>query len=266
MTFPVYLHAFGLRLHPHPVMELIGYTGGFQLYRYTRRRFPRSALPFEQNLWLIVGAIFGALVGSKVLAWIESFPDYWPHRLDPAAWIGGKTIVGGLLGGWAGVELAKKRLRISHSTGDAFVFPLIFGMAVGRIGCFLTGLEDHTCGIATTLPWGVNFGDGVYRHPAQLYDIAFLLVLALALLVWNRKPRPNGQLFRLFMLEYLLWRLGVEFLKPRYTHLGLSAIQFACAGGAGYILIRFMVAKSYGGGVEPPVRDGPESICARTTG
>src|SRR5437763_6125892 len=119
MTFPVYFHVFGQRLHPHPVMEVIAYTGGFQLYLLLRRRSPRAVVPFEQNLWLIVGAIFGALIGSKLLAWSESWPEY-AHAFSQqgfAVLAGGKTIVGGLLGGWAGVEIAKQFMHIRHSTG-----------------------------------------------------------------------------------------------------------------------------------------------------
>src|SRR5207247_4937631 len=144
-----------------------------------RRRAKRSgeALPVEPNLWIIVGAIIGAAAGSKLLALAENFHELWPHRADPRAWLAGKTIVGGLLGGWIGVEIVKNRLGITRSTGDLFVFPLIFGMAVGRIGCFLTGLEDHTHGVATSLPWGVDFGDGVRRHPTQLYEIAALIFI-----------------------------------------------------------------------------------------
>lgn len=232
VTFPVYIHLFGHRIHPHPVMEVIAYAGGFQFYRLTRGRFPRARTPFEQTLWILVGAVFGALIGSKLLAWVESWPDYWPHRHALASWIGGKTIVGGLLGGWAGVEIAKRIVGVRHSTGDTFVFPLIVGMAVGRVGCFLTGLEDHTYGLATTLPWGVNFGDGIFRHPTQLYDIVFLVALALLLAPVVGRTR-NGSLFRLFLAGYLGWRLFVEFLKPRYQHtpLGLSAIQLACLAG-----------------------------------
>ncbi|HZL34104.1 MAG TPA: prolipoprotein diacylglyceryl transferase family protein [Tepidisphaeraceae bacterium] len=241
MTFPYYFHFFGHRIHPHLLMEVLAYFLGFQLYLRQRRRWPRAAVSVEQNLWLIVGAIFGALIGSKVLAWLESAPDYWPHRFDPQGWIGGKTIVGGLLGGWAGVEIAKRRLAIRNSTGDAFVFPLILGMAVGRIGCFLTGLPDHTYGIASNLPWAVDFGDGIRRHPTQLYDIVFLTCLALALALCARRPYPNGQLFRLFLFAYLLWRFAVEFIKPRYTYFGLSPIQMACALGAIWVL-RLLIA------------------------
>lgn len=244
MTFPVFFHVFGHRLHPHIVMELVAYGGGFQLYRVTRDRWPRAKVPFQQTMWLLVGAVFGALAGSKVLAWAESWPDYWAHRFDLAAWATGKTIVGGLLGAWAGVEIAKRRLGIRHSTGDAFVFPLIFGMAVGRIGCFLTGLDDHTYGIATALPWGVDFGDGIFRHPTQLYDIAFLMSLAVSLWIWVRTSRPNGALFRAFLLAYLLWRLAVEFLKPTWKpYLGLSAIQVACALGAILLVVELRIRR-----------------------
>ncbi|HEY8665750.1 MAG TPA: prolipoprotein diacylglyceryl transferase family protein [Tepidisphaeraceae bacterium] len=233
VAFPVYFHIFGWQIPAHPAMELIAYTGGFQFYLLLRRRWAGQRLPFEQNLWLIVGAIFGAAAGSKLLAWWESFPEYWAHLSEEQILLGGKTIVGGLLGGWAGVEIAKKKLGIRQATGDLYVFPLIFGMSVGRIGCFLTGLPDHTYGVATALPWGVDFGDGIARHPTQLYDIAFLMVLGVVLLVRMRRPYRKGEIFRLFMLAYCAWRFAVEFIKPTYKpYLHLSAIQLACVGGA----------------------------------
>ena len=71
----------------------------------------------------------GAIAGAKMLAWAEQ-PDFsWQAIFTHAAWVQGKTIVGGLLGGWAGVEIAKKILGINVSTGDAYVFPLLGGMA-----------------------------------------------------------------------------------------------------------------------------------------
>jgi hypothetical protein len=80
MQFPVYFHLFGRSLHPHAVMEVLAYTGGFQLYLLLRRRWSSFAdspiVPIEKNLWMIVAAIFGALIGSKTLAWAESWVDY----------------------------------------------------------------------------------------------------------------------------------------------------------------------------------------------
>ena len=231
MHFPVEFHLLGRSVPAHNVFELIAYAGGFQLYLLLRRRgtAPRAAVPFEQNMWLLVGCVFGALFGSKILAMLESAPQYLAAaRTNPLAVLGGKTIVGGLLGGWVGVEIIKKKLAIRQSTGDLYVFPLILGIAVGRIGCFLTGLPDHTHGVHTNLPWAVNFGDGP-RHPTQLYEIVFLLILGIILAIRAQKPYFNGEVFRLFMLGYLAFRFFIEFIKPREVipYLNLSAIQIA---------------------------------------
>ena len=230
MQFPTYIHVFGVSVHPHMLFELLAYSAGFQFFLLVRRWWPRreAAVPMDQMMCLIVGGILGAAAGSKLLAWVESASHYWANRDNLAVLLGGKTIVGGLIGGWAGVEIVKKRLGIRHSTGDVYVFPLVLGMCIGRVGCFLTGLADHTCGVHTSLPWGVDFGDGP-RHPAQLYEIAFLLLLALALLLRLRTAAFNGELFRLFMLSYLSFRFLVEFIKPSDKPFGgLSAIQLAC--------------------------------------
>jgi len=234
MTFPFYLNFLGLRLHPHPVFEGLGYFTGARVYFAARRRDP-AALPLEKNLWLLVGAVFGAWAGSKLLAWAE-MPRYYLAlaRNDPTALLGGKTIVGGLLGGWGGIEFAKERLGILRSTGDAFVWPLALGTAIGRLGCFFTGLSDHTYGVATALPWGVDFGDGVSRHPTQLYESAFVLALAVGVGFGTRgRELPDGARFRLYFSGYFLFRFLIEFIKPRETPLaGLSAIQIASVAGA----------------------------------
>jgi hypothetical protein len=106
------------------------------------------------------------------------------------------------------------------------------GIAIGRVGCFLTGLADDTYGVATQLPWGIDFGDGVRRHPTQLYEIAFLALLA-AVLAWRaRRPYPRGDQFKRFMVGYLGWRLAVDFIKPPHvTLLGMNPIQLACIAG-----------------------------------
>ncbi|MFI5380119.1 MAG: prolipoprotein diacylglyceryl transferase family protein [Tepidisphaerales bacterium] len=175
-----------ISLYAHQILELAAYAAGFQLYLFLRRRWPRGpGLNAEQTAWIVIGVIFGALVGAKLLAWAESAPVYWQHRGDWRILIGGKTIVGAILGGWVGVELVKRRLGLSHPSGDIYVFPVILGMCIGRVGCFFGGLDDHTYGIATSVPWGVDFGDGIRRHPTQLYEVVFLMATA-GVLAWRQ--------------------------------------------------------------------------------
>ena len=94
-----------------------------------------------------------------------------------------------------------------------------------------------------------HFGDGP-RHPTQLYEIAFLIVLGIALLLRMRHSHENGRLFRLFMLGYLAFRFAVEFIKPVYNpYLGLSAIQIACLVGSACCLRSFLPGRAGAGEV-----------------
>ena len=135
-----------------------------------------------------------------------------------------------MIGGLIGVELTKKKIGVTVSSGDLMVYPLILAMIIGRIGCFLAGLEDGTFGVASNLPWAIDFGDGIRRHPTNLYEILFWIVLWIALSVYERKRHfTDGSRFKLFMVSYLLFRLFIEFIKPDYFFsFGLSVIQLAC--------------------------------------
>lgn len=230
MSFPVYLHLGSFRLHPHLVFETLAYAVAFRFYLWLRRR-KGDALDDGNRWWIIAAAAMGGAGGSKILYLFEYPQLTVRHLADPAFLLGGKTIVGALIGGLAAVECMKKRLKITRRTGDLFALPLCCGIAIGRIGCFLTGTEDHTAGVATMLPWGVNFGDGLLRHPTQLYEIVF--VLALAAILWRKMQQPHaeGDIFKLFMLSYFVFRFACDFLKPDVRVLaGLSSIQWACAG------------------------------------
>lgn len=232
------LHLGPFLIHPHPLLETLGYFLGFRLYVYLRRESGDVVVDIHRLL-VLTASIVGGAVGSKVLAWLENPAATLAQLSTPLALLGGKSIVGGLLGGLIAVELAKRHQGVHTHTGDLFSLPLIVGMAIGRIGCFLTGLDDHTFGVATTMPWGIDFGDGVLRHPTQLYEIAFLGLLALAVVHAGRRMRTGslvqGDQFKLFMVGYLAWRLAIDFLKPdlRWA-LGLSGIQLACVAGLIY--------------------------------
>ena len=179
----------------------------------------------------LAAAAIGALLGSRVLAVLEQMPGR-DLSIDRVFLPGsGQTIVGGLLGGWAAVELWKLCSGIRARTGDVFALPLCIGIAVGRIGCFLAGLADDTYGKPAQLPWAVDFGDGVPRHPTQLYEVAFLLVLACFLWRARRRLYPPGTCFRIFLTGYLGWRLFIDFLKPQPLIDGMNCIQWSCLLG-----------------------------------
>ncbi len=216
----------------HWLFELTAFAVGGQLYHHERRRCGAPAALHGAQFWILVGCLLGAAVGNK-LVYLLSDPQLWAeHWHDPQAWWGGQSIVGGLLGGLLGVELAKAVTGQRHSTGDLFVTPLLVAIGVGRIGCFLAGLADATYGNVTALPWGIDFGDGLPRHPTQLYEILFCAGLG-GVLAHYRQPLAAwpGLRFKLMLSAYLLWRLLIDGIKPlpAYWPGGLSGIQLVCA-------------------------------------
>lgn len=237
MTFPIWINLGIIKLHPHLVFEALAYFIGFRVYLHTRSK---EKLPVEQAMWVIVGAILGAAIGSKVLYWLEDPLNLIENWRSYTYLMEGKTIIGGLLGGLIGVEWIKKRIGITRSTGDDMALPIILGMAIGRIGCFMTGLDDHTYGTPTSWITGIDFGDGIPRHPTQLYEIIFLLLLGGLLLTWKRRMStrvPDGALFQLFMTGYLSFRFVIDFIKPTpHPFFGLNNIQLACVVGLIYYM------------------------------
>ncbi len=200
----------------------------------------------EKAMWVIVGAIFGAAFGSKLVYWFEDPIKTFHHWNNLTYMMEGKTIVGGLLGGLIGVESAKKIIGWKNSTGDDFVLPIAVGMMIGRVGCFLSGLDDHTYGIATTWFTGIDFGDGEKRHPTQIYEMVFLLFLVIILMVMKKKQFVvwEGYLFQLFMLSYLAFRFLIDFIKPTpHPYFHLNNIQLACILGMIYY-VQLLVKKS----------------------
>ena len=231
MTFPVWIELGPYRLHPHVVFELLAYFGGFRLYLRDRRR-RGDFLDSPRRWWVVAAAAAGAALGARLLALLECPAELWSGGGFPIERLAGKSIVGAIAGGWLAVEGAKRLGGIESRTGDLLAIPLAAAIAIGRIGCFLTGAGYHTFGDATTLPLAFDFGDGVRRLPMPLFEILFLAVLIAALVRWRSRSPAEGDLYRGFVGAYFSWRLVVDFGKHADCRwLGLSTIQWVTVLG-----------------------------------
>lgn len=243
MHFPVNIPIGSSSIPVHFVCETLSYFVGYRYYVWLRKN-THDSISNENRLIIFIGAAFGAFIGSHMVGILEN-PTLLKH-LNLVYFMGNKTIAGGMVGGLIGVELTKKRIGITASSGDLMVYPLILAMIIGRTGCFLAGLEDGTYGIVSNLPWAINFGDGVYRHPTNLYEILFWLLLWLVLWRTERKVKlSDGSRFKIFMASYLLFRFVIEFIKPDYFFsFGLGVIQLVCLAGILYYYKVFIHPKS----------------------
>ncbi len=233
MHFPVNI-PLGLSTVPvHFLCETLAYAIGYRYYIYLRKR-RQDTISNENRILIFIGAALGGFLGSHLLGILEK-PELL-NRVNIIYFMSNTTIVGGLLGGLIGVELIKKRIGVVTSSGDLMVYPLILAMIIGRTGCFLAGLKDGTYGIASSLPWAIDFGDGVRRHPTNLYEILFWLLLWITMNSIEKKRKfTDGSMFKLMMASYLFFRFLDEFIKPDYFFsFGLSVIQLACLAGIVY--------------------------------
>jgi phosphatidylglycerol---prolipoprotein diacylglyceryl transferase len=157
-----------------------------------------------------LGAIAGALLFGS---WNMTLADMWQI---------GHSIAGAIAGGVVAVEIFKWLNGIRGSTGGQFVAPLAVGIMVGRFGCFFAGLPDYTYGTPTDLLWGVDFGDGIRRHPVQLYESAAMAAFLIVYLIGIARGSPLflRQGFYLFVGWYALQRFVWEFIKPYPTVIG----------------------------------------------
>lgn len=196
----------------HFVFDLLALVSGVLTSLWFRRRYalqrPVGISHSNQHHYYLLALLLGLAVGSTLFGTLNLH----------LAGHGGiaKSMLGGIFGAIVAAEVFKYFAGIRQSTGLYFVPGLIVLIAVGRIGCFLAGLPDFTYGTATSLPWGVDFGDGVLRHPVQCYETFTLLAfLAVLLFSYPRQPQVwQRQGFYVFVLVYAGQRFLWEFLKP----------------------------------------------------
>lgn len=226
----------GLRIESYPVFVLLALLTGILLYRWQLRQ---DRIQGSNALYIAIFAISGGIIGAKlpiiIMYWQEL--NAAPHSLSVI--LSGRTIVGGLIGGTLGTWGAKRLFGIKERLGNQIAIPLAVSMAVGRIGCLLRGC---CYGEATTLPWGIDFGDHILRHPTQIYEMIFdgLLVL---FLIWKKQPgvRP-GELFTILINSYLSFRFWLEFIRvEKVFWLGLTGFQWLCVASLLYINRQFII-------------------------
>ncbi len=228
MTIPFEPILFGYNINIHLVLEYVAFFVAFRYYVFLRGK-SRDTINSNNRLSIILGAALGALIGSRLLGFLEN-PLIEISLQNLVQLLNTKTIMGGLFGGLLGVELAKKIIGEKQSSGDLFVLPIVLGIFIGRIACFLSGIKEFTYGRETTSIFGMNLGDDLLRHPTSLYELVFLILLFFMLNYIKKKVLlKNGDLFKIFMLIYFAFRFFIEFLKPNVFYIfGLSSIQLLC--------------------------------------
>lgn len=149
---------------------------------------------------------------------------------------GGRTIIGGVAGGWIAVEIAKRRLGIRSSTGLGWALALSAGEAIGRIGCWFNGC---CYGKVASVPWAL-WQHGALRHPTQLYSS--LSAAAIFGLVYAARRTRDP-----FAICLALWsgaRFVIEFFREPISGPGFPSLAQECC--LGFLAVAaFRLARAY---------------------
>jgi len=222
---PVAFSLGPLTVHWYGIMYLLA-IGSAWLIAQRRSLRADSPLSASQVEDLIVYGAFGVVLGGRFgYVFFYNF-DRW--LADPLwllrVWEGGMSFHGGLLGVMLAIALYCRKIKVSYLATMDFVAPLVpLGLCFGRIGNFI---GQELWGRVTDASWGMVFpkaGDGLARHPSQLYQ-AFLEGLVLfAIVYWfSSKPRPKTAVAAVFLIFYGIFRFVVEFVRQPDAHLSES--------------------------------------------
>ncbi len=192
----------------------IAYAAACAVFWWMARR---RGLADDTTLRVMLAGLIGGLVGANL---VQLFATGMP----------GKTIEGGIIGGWLAVELMKRYVGMTRSTGDLFALAIPAGEAIGRVACFIGGCCYGK--VATGLPWAV-YDHGALRHPTQLYlSFAALCCFGVLYALERRGVLPDRALFAIGGMLFCIDRFVVEFLRAGATMLGpITLAQAGCIVG-----------------------------------
>jgi phosphatidylglycerol:prolipoprotein diacylglycerol transferase len=186
----------------------------------------RLARKDDRLLVIYLAALLGAFLGARV---VYVLAEGWMHLGAPDMWrqlATGKSILGALLGGYAGVEIAKRAVKYSGVTGYWFALIAPVGIVLGRIGCLFQGCcLGRICAPAW---FTINDTAGTPRWPAVPVEILFNLAAIAVFFCLRKVSRLKGQHFPIYLMAYGGFRFSHEFLRdtPRVAG-SITGYQFA---------------------------------------
>jgi prolipoprotein diacylglyceryltransferase len=251
-VIPILWQSGPFAVQTHDVFSLLAVAVGLGLYYRSLRR---AGMLDDRIVTASLAVVIGGVVGARLItAW--EHPSYYTAAIAagaPIGWIiehSGKSILGALAGGYLAGAVAKRLLGYRGSTADHYALAIAVASAIGRVGCFLSELP---LGTATTLPWGMSVPAEaasafarcpdctLAMHPSMLYEVAFNLVAAVAIVRWRHRVVARGDLLKLYLVADFAFRFLVEFVRGNEIEaFGLTGPQLVLIPLIGLLVVHFV--------------------------
>lgn len=200
--------------------SLVGFIMMLNVYK-------SEGIPLIELDKLVTYVLLGAIVGARLGHILFYDPIYYwnnpievlPFRIQPTfqfTGLAGLSSHGGIFGALLAVYFYSRRFKRDYAW---FLDRLMIAGAV--LGGFIrlgNLMNSEIIGIPSNLPWAFIFTnvDQVPRHPAQLYEAIFYLILSISLYYILRSGKfyvRHGFIFGLGMTLIFTQRFLIEFLK-----------------------------------------------------
>ncbi len=207
---PVTIHMYGL-------MIAIGFLSALLL---TSHRGKKKGMDDDVIWGIFFCAIFGGLVGSRVLYYIVEFPQILKDPSILWNFKNGYVVYGGIIGGVLASYIYCRIKKVLFLEYFDLVMPAVsLAQGFGRIGCLCAGC---CYGRPTDAWYGITFQNsnfapnGIKLVPTQIISSIGDFVFC-GILLWyaGRKPKA-GRVGALWMLLYGVGRFVIEFLRNDY--------------------------------------------------
>lgn len=264
---PVLFEIGPVLIYTHDFFTVAGLLVGLALYYWELRR--RKMLCWE-IFWISIAAILGGGLGCRLITAWEHLPYYTTFGEVPFSYFvahSGKSIIGGIAGGYLAIKLSKKAFRYNISTGDCYAPAIPLAMAIGRVGCFLAELP---LGKPTDLPWGISASEEAASHfvscpycqqkmhPSMIYEIIFHLIAFGLILKYRNKVMVQGDTLKIYLLVAAVFRFLVEFVRANEVQfLGLTGPQIVLIPLTG-LLVWYFVKQWRSGIYKMPPAPAPD--------
>lgn len=205
---PILLETGSFVLYSYPLMFGLAWGVGYQIILAYQEELKLSSL----QIYLLLLTMFtSSWIGAK-LFFLLTLPSSYRNELLPefSFWMGGGLVfLGGLIFGLVAFLIWKKLTKFSFKYSFPMLLALVWGHAIGRLGCLLAGC---CYGSKTDLFWAIHL-HGEDRHPTQAYEMILLIITAIILVMDYKKTKNVLQSLFIYFVSYGLGRFVIEIFR-----------------------------------------------------